>query len=46
MKINLGMSSKTIAKMSKGEKGWLIDTCLDGQDALKKLLKLLDINVI
>lgn len=26
------------------EKGWLIDTCLDGQDTFKQLLKLLDIN--
>ena len=25
------------------EKGWLIDTCLDGQDTFKELLKLLDI---
>ena len=25
------------------EKGWLIDTCLDGQDSFKQLLKLLDI---
>ena len=29
----------------KDEKGWLIDTCLDGQDAFKRLLELLDINV-
>ena len=43
--INLGISSKTIAKMSKGEKGWLIGTCLDGQDTFKRLLELLDINV-
>ena len=25
------------------EKGWLIDTCLDGQDTFRKLLRLLDI---
>ena len=30
----------------KDEKGWLIYTCLDGQDAFKRLLELLDINVI
>lgn len=29
----------------KDEKGWLIDTCFDGQDAFKRLLELLDINV-
>lgn len=29
----------------KDEKGLLIDTCLDGQDAFKRLLELLDINV-
>ena len=27
----------------KNEKGWLIDTCLDGQDTFKSLLDLLDI---
>lgn len=27
----------------KEEKGWLIDTCLDGQDTFKKILKMLDI---
>lgn len=27
----------------KREKGWLIDTCLDGQDGIKKLLTILDI---
>ena len=27
----------------KQEKGWLIDTCLDGQDTFKALLKMLDI---
>lgn len=26
------------------EKGWLIDTCLDGQDTFKKILNLLDIH--
>ena len=26
------------------EKGWLIDTCLDGQDTFRKLLRLLDIH--
>jgi Fic family protein len=25
------------------EKGWLIDTCLDGQDAFKRILRMLDI---
>ncbi len=29
----------------KMEKGWLIDTCLDGQDTFKKLLNMLDIDV-
>lgn len=27
----------------KEEKGWLIDTCLDGQDTFKEILKMLDI---
>ena len=27
----------------KNEKGWLIDTCLDGQDTFKKLLNMLEI---
>ena len=27
------------------ERGWLIDTCLDGQDTFKELLRMLDINV-
>lgn len=27
----------------KNEKGWLIDTCLDGQDTFKRLLDMLDI---
>ena len=27
------------------EKGWLIDTCLDGQDTFKEILKMLDITI-
>ena len=27
----------------RNEKGWLIDTCLDGQDSMKKLLEVLEI---
>ena len=29
----------------KQEKGWLIDTCLDGQDTFKEILKMLEIEV-
>ena len=30
----------------ESEKGWLIDTCLDGQDTFKRLLEMLDITLL
>ena len=30
----------------RNEKGWLIDTCLDGQDTFKRLLDMFDISYI
>ena len=40
---SLGLSTRTVAKIAKNEKGWLTDTCLDGQDTFKKLLDMLEI---
>ena len=28
----------------RGEKAWLIDTCLDGQDTFKEILEIFDIS--